>query len=525
VSTAFSYSPPGRHTPQHPQPPTRDTWARGPTTISPAPYQRKPSKQKSTLAYNLGRIIRVLEPDLLASALGVSESVLNTLLRDADRNVSEQYRPRLVEKLGQGGLPAAWLWTPNITLRPEHIEKLRKMASQASNKAPIRRANFLKLVKAFEHNMELLADALEMNLDSVLAVADGKLPLDEQRFGHINPILAQAGFPDGWLEEDDAPLSKNGIERLEALAVDSYERDICMYEDYLNKNAPTKEEDLIPTQQLIEAESGIMETIASTQSPSTQTDPEAISQVVVPPAEPPKLPGMINPPTPVTTAYSSDSPLMAAATALKAKKGSFKVDPVIHVKRYEALKRLIDESPSSVVSVIFEDALGGYATEWSQMKTLGKKWFTDEFARKVETALELPNLWFDNPTFPPASLVAWMTDKSAPKPPKKAKKTKELKASATSPQQMSAPASKIEEVSTQPVVAPTSAIPQASPPKPQIAQTRTAPLPTYDQAQAIPGAGPITQAAVATILGRIKEGTFTEMDGLKLLNSLMLPND
>lgn len=191
-----------------------------------------PSARKRALsacATNLRKISRVLQPDMLATALGVSEDTLSVLISGRDQNLENSYSSHLAHRLEQAKLPPTLLQTPDVQIRPEHITKLRNLASSSSNKAPLRRENFRKLVKAFEDKIDVLADALEMNSESVLGVANGHLELNEQRVNHINPRLMQAGFIDGWLEEisEDA-LNESEVIRLEKLASDLYEDE----EDY-----------------------------------------------------------------------------------------------------------------------------------------------------------------------------------------------------------------------------------------------------------------------------------------------------
>ncbi|WP_407792331.1 hypothetical protein [Pigmentiphaga litoralis] len=81
------------------------------------------------------------------------------------------------------------------------LKKLKGLAASSEDRTPLRRNNFKRLAQAFGERLEVLADALDMRKGSIVEVTDGRLSLDDERFGHLNPRLMLAGFPNGWLNE------------------------------------------------------------------------------------------------------------------------------------------------------------------------------------------------------------------------------------------------------------------------------------------------------------------------------------
>ena len=190
----------------------------------------KPSGPRTARAINLKRLADALEFDLLAAALGVSEVTLRNLTNDRASPQDEHSVVHITQKLQQIGMPATWLDQPNARVFPDNLTKLRRLGSNSDAKAAIRRSNLKKLVDAFPDRMELLADALELVVSGISQILDGRLEFDDQRFGHVNPRLVAAGFPDGWLELSDASLSEEMVAGLEARAVDAYEQDLTELE-------------------------------------------------------------------------------------------------------------------------------------------------------------------------------------------------------------------------------------------------------------------------------------------------------
>jgi hypothetical protein len=191
----------------------------------------KPKGPLTARAVNLKRLADALEYDLLSAALGVSETVLRNLVNDRAGPQEEHSVVHIVHKLSQAGLPATWLDQQNSRLFPENVNRIREMASSSDSKAAIRRSNLRKIVSAFQDRNELLADALELAVSTISSILNGQLEFNDQRFGHINPLLVAAGFPDGWLEQSNTTLSAEMVQGLETQATDAYERELAEAED------------------------------------------------------------------------------------------------------------------------------------------------------------------------------------------------------------------------------------------------------------------------------------------------------
>lgn len=176
---------------------------------------------RSQKSVNLRRLVNALDFDMTAAALGVRESTLQALLEG--RGDWEQYLPHISPKLVRAGLPGNWLERHDAPLRAEHIAGLRNNAAASEEKAPTRRDNFKQLMRLFDDKLSILADALEVTESSMHAVAEGRLVLDEQRFGHLNPRLMRAGFPDAWLDLPSAPMQPEWKAGLTSLAEEAYE--------------------------------------------------------------------------------------------------------------------------------------------------------------------------------------------------------------------------------------------------------------------------------------------------------------
>lgn len=191
----------------------------------------KPRAPKTPKAINLSRLAKELEFDLLASALGVPEKTLRNMVDGREHTMDDRHVIVMENRLYEMGIPTDWLDQPYTRILPEYLERLIQRAAQSPDKAATRRRNFKKVVDAFKDRLTLLADALDVVESSLINVSEGHLDLDNNRFGHLNMHLYQAGFPDAWLEQADAELTPEMIAGLEAKAVDSYERDLVAEEE------------------------------------------------------------------------------------------------------------------------------------------------------------------------------------------------------------------------------------------------------------------------------------------------------
>jgi hypothetical protein len=191
----------------------------------------KPQHSRPQRSVNLSRLGEVLGLDILGAALGLSDEAVGIVIQGRGHAREDQYLAHLVLRLKEAGFPGGWTEAEDAPLRPEYLKALREHAAAATNKAPIRRANFKRLAKAFNGRAELLATALDMVAPSISNVAEGRLEFDDGRFGHVNPQLMQAGFPDGWLEQAEPDLTDAMLTGLEQKANDSLERDLAEADD------------------------------------------------------------------------------------------------------------------------------------------------------------------------------------------------------------------------------------------------------------------------------------------------------
>jgi len=183
------------------------------------PSHRQPKKgNRSQRTETLGSLEATLGLDMLASALGLKDESLKAIIQGRQPDAESRYFPHISNRLKNAGIPPAIL-DGLAPITNQVLKKLKGLAANSEDRIPLRRNNFMRLAKAFGERLEVLADALEMNLGSITGVADGTLKLDDQRFGHLNPRLMRAGFPNGWLDEADPELPKSFIDELAKLAV------------------------------------------------------------------------------------------------------------------------------------------------------------------------------------------------------------------------------------------------------------------------------------------------------------------
>ena len=442
----------------------------------------KTSGARSRRGTNLGLLGRELGGlDLLGAALGLSSEAVNILVDGRDHAREHQYGAHLAARMKDAGIPASWLDQAHPKVSPEYLSVLRKFAAASNNKAPIRRANFRRIASAFENREQVLADALEMVASAVINVAEGQLEFDDGRFGHINPILMRAGFPDSWLEQAEPDLTDAMLLTLEQLATDDYER---KFEEESSHSGqvyvspapePQNQQPLQPTAAPVDKSK---ETVMA---PKTQPQPPAPAPAA-PPAfqsQPPefkaggmptagkpmahptagaprvsrtilaagrKLPGAaakgpaakgpaakaaakstaVTPPTaaPTPPSAAASSPAAGAASAPQAAPDNRRgpnargtVSKEASLARADALEKLLENARRGAKAALWRDVLGSSLAFWGNIRR-GAVLFRNELAAGVEQALGLPKGWLDNPTFPPPQLAAFMTDKDAPIPPR-----------------------------------------------------------------------------------------------------------
>jgi hypothetical protein len=433
---------------------------------------------RSERATNLARLGDALGLDLLGAALGLTDDAMRTLVNGRDHAREEQYAAHMSLRLKEAGIPAGWLDRQGVELEPQYLQALRGLAATARNKAPIRRANFRRIASAFDGREAVLADALEMIPSAVANVAEGRLEFDDGRFGHVNPRLMRAGFPDGWLEQAEPDLPDTLIESLAQLATDDYERtfeeESVTHADQAFVSPAPRNESEPSVQPAAAPVDTIKETAMAPKTPA-QTDQPAIAPpkpefkaggiptrarpMAHPAANKARLPRgvlasgrQLAPPAakgaaapaaakaPATVAAKTPAPLAdkSAAQPSKATPAANKpateastagaaterrspaprgtVSKEVSLARAEALEKLLENSRRGAKVLLWRDILGSSLPFWGNIRR-GSVLFRDELAEGVVKAMGLPEGWLDNPSFPPATMAAWVTDKDAPIPP------------------------------------------------------------------------------------------------------------
>ena len=163
-----------------------------------------------------------MDLDLLAASLGILESILGDIISGKDNG--DSHRQFLAQRLDEACFPSNWLDRATVQVYPDQLKELKLLASNSNQTAPLRRANLKTLMLAFDGKLDTLADALDVIPISLLKVAEGELALDDQRFGHFNPRLMEAGFPDSWLNLPHAKVEAEWARGLEKMAADQYDQ-------------------------------------------------------------------------------------------------------------------------------------------------------------------------------------------------------------------------------------------------------------------------------------------------------------
>ncbi|WP_157643863.1 hypothetical protein [Burkholderia ubonensis] len=431
----------------------------------------KPATARSKRSVNLGRLGDELGGlDMLGAALGLTDEAVRILVDGRDHAREEQYVAHLVLRLKEAGIPNDWLERQYAPIAPEYLRALRTFAAASSNKAPIRRSNFRRLALAFDGRATLLADALEMVVPSIANVAEGRLEFDDGRFGHINPRLMQAGFPDGWLEQAEPDLTDAMIESVGQLATDAYERELAENEEDLKHTAgqafvspsptPVAEPSVQPVAAPLDtSQETVMATASQRQAKSTKPTQPTFNT----PAPQFKAAGMPTGAKPMAHPTAGGAQLSRsvlasgrklggapvgkpAAAPAAAPKAAPKATPAakkthaaparaatpeaderrtpaprgtvskeVSLARAEALEQLLENARRGVKVTLWRDILGSSLPFWGNIRR-GAVLFRDELARGVEQAMGLPANWLDHPKFPPKSMAAWVNDPDAPVP-------------------------------------------------------------------------------------------------------------
>ncbi len=448
------------------------------------------------------------------------------MLEGRDPAREAQYAIHLKHKMEDAGIPSNWVERDTPPLEPAFLRSLRAMAAEAPDKAPVRRLNFKRLAQAFDGRLQLLADAVEMHLPTLLNVAEGRLPLDDYRFNHINPRLMRAGFADGWLEEPNPELHDSMLEKLEQMATDEYEKGLGDEDDVLKNVGQTfvspAPEQVVAAQVKLAAPAvePQQKEIEMATSPQQQQHPEEATRSGLPPLEF-KAAGFPASGAPMQHPSAGGAKVPRGALVFGAKKAakagvaaptstatSAPAAPVVRapratitkevsLARANALEKLLEGARRGAKVTLWRDIMNSSLPFWGNMRR-GAVLFRDDLAEKVTEALGLPNGWLDNPTFPPATIAPWVMDANVPRPGADGKE-------ASAPTTASAPAST---PAAAPAPAPTAA-PAAAPTKrpytrrtpavsPQLTLAAAPPAGTQLTLNPPPASAPATPVVVAS---------------------------
>lgn len=625
----------------------------------------------------LGKLESELGLDMLATALGVKDDSLKAIIQGRQPDADTRYFPHICNRLENAGIPASIL-DGLAPITSQVLKKLKGLAAASPDRTPLRRNNFKRLAKAFGERLVVLADALDINPDTITKIADGTLQLDDQRFGHLNPRLMRAGFPNGWLNEADAQLPQALIDSLAKLA-DEEPEDEYVPPQVNVAPAPT----LTPMASSVPANSDAADTKLAvaghtlapvTTSTSSSVKPglsygsihRKLSGAARPmlannnpgtenfmagksktsdnstPEAPASAPGglkgstLLSPsgtpgaglppgmrqagralagrpaPTPrsaagkAPSASSTPSATDAGAKAATpsadtaanaqldltdstkdalgtsqrvaavrqvAKRGGSAADgsePItreISTARAMALEQLLETARRKAKITLWRDLLGWSLAYWGNIRR-GGILLRDPLANEITELLQLPEGWLDNPTFPPESLAAWVTDPNVPLPttkeeakgiaaPSSVTPTADSHESAAAPQPTApeakrrgpkpgakaaarAAAAAQQDASAQkgpqselPANTPANApAPAAQAPAPTVAHAQPAihtPHPAAitfawkpaETPEPIPEAGPLVQAMSSTVDRLARQGKFTEQDAMRFLYYIM----
>ncbi len=465
--------------------------------------------EKSVFVRNLRLLATEFPPDLVSSALGISEKTLDALVSEMDSPNVKGYTGHIAARLAAAGEnPHAWLEVP-IKVNAQLTIALRELAAKADNKSALRRANLKRIYENFSNEPQVLADALDVTQASLLAVLSGDLELNDERTMHIMPRLTRAGFEENWLEDPNPAICVDKLNSLRKLA------------DTIDVDPADEHNDSGRQVSLHGSEVSKMLSPIESKNPSAPpTEREEIPQgtyagLIGKSVGPLALRVLEHTRDPASATVSIQPQIAAEQGAPAEEAGPSKQEISRH--RAEVLDALFNARGShGVRSRLWLDQLKQRPGLWSALKN-GSRFFTDDLARMVEKALGLPMGWLDSNSDEPPELPDWFnqikpkekTGKRRGRPTLAEQKAKQ-KAQQKAKQKALFPPDA--QLAAQPVQAP--AAPPAAASQPQ--QSVAAPAPV--QAQAI---GPVANALLATLRDQSVSGKLTERMSLSLLNLLL----
>lgn len=193
----------------------------GPNRPNQGPNRNAPVV-KSRLSNALTKISQEVDLDLMESALAISGDAIREIISGRNPGSERTYSAHIEHRIAHTPILSRWFASPDAPFTKELNNQLKFLASTSQRRDGLRRENFKQIAKAFSDDIYVLADALQLAESGVLRIISGELEFDDQRFGHINPLLVAAGFEDGWLELANPSLSDSMIQRLRQMADEEF---------------------------------------------------------------------------------------------------------------------------------------------------------------------------------------------------------------------------------------------------------------------------------------------------------------
>lgn len=381
--------------------------------------RRSTASLSATRSVNLSRLGLRIPSDLLAAALRLREAELLAYLRGEPLMAGAVVE--INSNLYDAGFPDGWLDSPGLELTDAMVTGLKSLGAISADKAPVRRDNLVRLVRALGGRSGVLADALEVLEASLKQVLEGSRRFDEHNLGHVEQRLRSAGFPAGWLDQAEAPIDMDAVDSLRQLAADVHERVLSTNRfDLSHYVAPASfsvknwgDTPVADAPQVADPRDDLLSFFSA-----TTEDPIMAKKA---PSLEPKLP--------LGVAHLARSAARKAPVARGVKQGakppspdssgsavgSATVPKEVSLQRAAALGALLEGSRRGARKCLWHDLLGRDLQQWASIRA-GRMLFTNEIAAQVEQHLGLPQGWLDRPVMPPAAIAPWVLDADVPLP-------------------------------------------------------------------------------------------------------------
>lgn len=382
------------------------------------------SNEVSVRNANFAKLGEVLDSDVLAAATVMPEEQVAAFLKNRDTIRTEQ-AVQISQYLSYAGFPEGWLDIPNSQVDPTLVAGVMTLAAEATDLAPIRRANLKRLAKQFDGRYSVLADCIEILEESLVRILGGITKFDNERMGHINPLLVRAGFPADWLETPNAELTPAMVAGLEArLHMSDDEEDRPASPPAAKPSAPAVDVKPAPQKAKPAAKKPAVTkedkpSVVATKPKTAEEPTEAAAPVAeaAPVAQPPKrIPGL-----PIGVQRAA-RPVMTQAKPEEKKPKAPPIDAETRKKykaRAAALSQLLENAKHGVKAYLWRDRIGRSLPYWANVRS-GAIAFNDDLAAQVVSVLDLPTGWLDNPVFPPPTIASWVYDTPLPSVEKEA---------------------------------------------------------------------------------------------------------